>query len=138
MNERKARITVKAGLSVIRQCQLLAVPRSSVYARHRDVAKADLELMRQIDELYLKWPFYGSRRMSEELRQRGYVFNRKRVQRLMRQMGLRAVYPKPRTSQPGAGHKTTPISSPASPLIGPIRCGRVTSAMCRWPRDSCI
>lgn len=108
MNERKARITVKAGLSVIRQCQLLAVPRSSVYARHRDVAKADLELMRQIDELYLKWPFYGSRRMSEELRQRGYVLNRKRVQRLMRQMGLRAVYPKPRTSQPGAGHKIYP------------------------------
>jgi len=57
MNERKARITLKAGLSVTRQCQLLAVPRSSVYPRPRDVAKADLELMRQIDELYLKWPF---------------------------------------------------------------------------------
>ena len=56
-----------------RQCQLLAVPRSSVYARPQDVSKADLELMRQIDELYLKWPFYGSRRLCDELRQRGYA-----------------------------------------------------------------
>lgn len=108
MSERKAMIKGNQRISVTRQCQLLAVPRSSVYTRRRDVAKADLELMRQIDELYLKWPFYGSRRLGEELRQRGYGVNRKRVQRLMRQMGLRAVYPKPRTSQPGAGHKIYP------------------------------
>lgn len=60
--------------------------------------------MRQIHELYLKCPFYGSRRMGEELWQREYVINRKRVQRLMCQMGLRAVYPKLRTGQPVAGH----------------------------------
>ncbi len=64
--------------------------------------------MRQIDELYLKWPFYGSRRLCEELQQRGYWVNRKRVQRLMRQMGLRAMYPKPRTSQPEKGHTIYP------------------------------
>ena len=64
--------------------------------------------MRQIDELYLKWPFYGSRRLRDELQQRGYRVNRKRVQRLMRQMGLRAVYPKPHTSQPEKGHKIYP------------------------------
>jgi len=128
MNERKARITLKAGLSVTRQCQLLAVPRSSVYTLRRDVAKADLELMRQIDELYLKWPFYGSRRMGEELRQRGYVINRKRVQRLMRQMGLRAVYPKPRTSQPGAGHKIYPY------LLNGLTIARPNQV---WASDIC-
>ena len=64
--------------------------------------------MRAIDELYLKWPFYGSRRLCKEIRQRGYSVNRKRVQRWIRQMSLRVVYPKPRTSQPGQGHKIYP------------------------------
>ncbi len=108
MSERKAMIKARQQLSVSRQCQLLAVPRSSVYARAPRVSTTDIELMRQIDELYLKWPFYGSRRLCEELRQRGYPINRKRVRRLMRRMGLRAVYPKPRTSQPAAGHKIYP------------------------------
>jgi putative transposase len=61
-----------------------------------------------ISELYLQWPFDGSRRLCEELCQRGERVNRKRVRRLMRLMGLRAVYPKPRTSQPGKGHKIYP------------------------------
>jgi putative transposase len=108
MSERKAMIKARQEISVTRQCQLLAVPRSSAYARPQRVSEADGEMMRQIDELYLKWPFYGSRRLREELQQRGYRVNRKRVQRLMRQMGLRAVYPKPRTSQPGKGHKIYP------------------------------
>ena len=59
--------------------------------------------MRQIDELYLKWPFYGSRKVAKEL-----GANRKRVQRLMRRMGLQAIYPKRRTTWPGAGHKIYP------------------------------
>lgn len=108
MSERKAMIKATQRIAVSRQCQLLAVPRSSVYTRPRGVPAADVELMRQIDALYLKWPFYGSRRLCEELRQQGYPINRKRVRRLMRQMGLRAVYPKPRTSQPAAGHKVYP------------------------------
>ena len=108
MSERKAMIKGNQRISVSRQCQLLAVPRSSVYAGTRETSIADLALMRQLDELYLLWPFYGSRRLCEELRHRGERVNRKRVRRLMRQMGLRAVYPKPRTSQPGPGHKIYP------------------------------
>lgn len=108
MSERKAMIKGNQRIPVSCQCQLLAVPRSSVYARAWETSAADLILMRQLDELYLKWPFYGSRRLCEELRQRGVRVNRKRVRRLMRQMGLRAVYPKPRTSQPGRGHKIYP------------------------------
>ncbi len=64
--------------------------------------------MRLIDEIHLELPFYGSRRIRDELEVRGYTVNRKRVQRLMRLMGLRALYPKPRTSRPGQGHKIYP------------------------------
>jgi len=108
MSERKAMVKARLPLSVTRQCQLLAVPRSSAYARSQAVAATDMLHMRLLDELYLKWPFYGSRRLCNELQQQGHRVNRKRVQRLMRQMGLRAVYPKPRTSQPGKGHRTYP------------------------------
>ena len=108
MTERKAMIKARQPLSVTRQCHLLAVPRSSAYARPQDVSAANIDLMRQLDELYLKWPFYGSRRLCDELRQQGHRVNRKRVQRLLRKMGLTAVYPKPRTSKPGKGHKIYP------------------------------
>ena len=64
--------------------------------------------MRQIHALYLKWLFYGSRRLCDALRQKGQGLNRKRLQRLMRQIGLRTVNPKPRTSQPDKGHKPYP------------------------------
>ena len=94
MTERKAMIQAKHGLSVTRQCHLLAVPRLSAYARLQDVSTADIDSMRQLDELYLKWPFYGSRRLCVELQQRGYRVNRKRIQRLMRKMELRAIYPR--------------------------------------------
>jgi len=68
----------------------------------------DLRLMRLIDEQYTACPFYGSRRMTEWLVQRGEEVNRKRVQRLMRTMGLEAIYPKPRLSRPGEGHRIYP------------------------------
>ncbi len=71
MTERKALIKAKPGLSVTRQCQLLAVPRSSAYARPQDVSAAGSDLMGQLDELYLKWPFYGSCLLCVELRQQG-------------------------------------------------------------------
>ena len=64
--------------------------------------------MRLIDETHLQWPFYGSRRMRDELEERGHTVNRKRVQRLMREMDFRALYPRRRTSQPGKGHKIYP------------------------------
>ena len=108
MSERKAMIKARQRVSMSRTCQLLAVSQSSLYTRGRGVSTANIEQMRAIDELYLKWPFDGSPHRCEELRQRGYSVNRKRVQRLMRQMGLRAVYPKPRTNQPAQGHKIYP------------------------------
>ena len=76
--------------------------------RREPVSEADLAVMRLIDETHLQWPFYGSRRMRDELEERGHTVNRKRVQRLMREMGLRALYPRRRTSQPGKGHKIYP------------------------------
>lgn len=81
-----------------RQCELLGVCRSGVYAEPQGESEENLALMRELDELYMKWPFYGSRRMTQELKARGYAVNRKRVQRLMRMMGIEAIYPRPRTS----------------------------------------
>ena len=108
MSERRGRIHEKHDLSKTRRCELLDVPRSSAYYRGEPVSEADLAVMRLIDEIHLQWPFYGSRRMRDELQERGHTVNRKRVQRLMRQMGLRALYPRRRTSQPGKGHKIYP------------------------------
>ena len=108
MSERRGRIHEKHELSKTRRCGLLDVARSSAYHRREPVSEADLAVMRLIDEIHLQLPFYGSRRMRDELEERGHTVNRKRVQRLMRQMGLRALYPRRRTSQPGKGHKIYP------------------------------
>src|SRR3954463_5649524 len=96
------------GLSVRRQCQLLGLNRSSLYYEPAGETPENLRLMRLIDEQYTAYPFYGSRRMTEWLTQRGEEVNRKRVQRLMRVMGLEAIYPKPRLSLAGRGHKVYP------------------------------
>ena len=95
-------------LSLVHQCQLLGISRSSLYYQPIGPSAEELTLLRLIDEQYLKTPFYGSRRMMVHLRQLGYSINRKRVQRLMRQLGLQAVYPKPKLSQPHPGHKVYP------------------------------
>ena len=95
-------------LTVTRRCELLDVARSTVYYHPTGIPLEDLALMRLLDEIHLERPFYGSRRLRDELETQGHPVNRKRVQRLMRQMGLSALYPKPRTSQPGAGHKVYP------------------------------
>ena len=95
-------------LSVSRQCQLVGVPRSSFYFKPQPVKPEDLDLMRMIDEQYLKTPFYGTRSMIKHFRRLGHKINRKRVQRLMRLMGIEAVYPKPRTSKPHPDHKIYP------------------------------
>jgi len=101
-------ITRKSGLPVTRQCQLLNLNRSTVYYPPSPVSADDLRLMRRIDEMYLKRPFYGSRRLRDWLQDEGITVNRKRVQRLMRQMGMVAIYPKARTSKPGKDHKIYP------------------------------
>jgi putative transposase len=95
-------------LSVCEQCRLLGLPRSSLYYQAVPATAAELALMRRIDEQYLQTPFYGSRRMAWWLSRGGQSVNRKRVQRLMRLMGLEAVYPKPRTSVPGTPAKRYP------------------------------
>ena len=91
-----------------RQCALLGLSRSAWYYRPRPASAATLRLQRRIDELYLEHPFYGSRQMSRHLRREGWEAGRHRVRRLMRRMGLEAIYRKPRTSVPQAGHRIYP------------------------------
>ena len=95
-------------LSLSRQCQLLEISRSSIYYKPVAPKAEDLEFMRLIDEQYLKTPCWGSRSMRNWLRRKGCKVNRKRVQRLMRLMGLEAIYPKPRTSRPHPQHQIYP------------------------------
>jgi len=95
-------------LSVRRQCELLGLNRSTYYYEPTGATPEDLRLMRLIDETYTACPFYGSRRITEALTRRGEEVNRKRVQRLMRIMGLEAIDPKPRLSAAGRGHKIYP------------------------------
>ena len=95
-------------LPVVRQCQLVGLARSTAYYRPTPVSADDLRVMRLIDEIHLRLPFYGSRRIRDELEDCGERVNRKRIQRLMRLMGLVALYPKRRTSAPGKGHKIYP------------------------------
>jgi putative transposase len=93
----------QVGLSIARQCAVIGLPRSSWYYTPAPETAENLQLMRLIDKQYLATPFYGSRKMAVVL-----GVNRKRVQRLMRRMGLEAVYPKRRTTRPAAGHKIYP------------------------------
>jgi putative transposase len=90
-------------LSVARQCALLDLPRSTRYYQPQGESAENLALLRRLDEQYLATPFYGSRRMAVVL-----SANRKRIQRLMRLMGIEAIYPKRRTTWPGSGHKIYP------------------------------
>ena len=97
-----------ADLSVRRQCALLNVARSGVYRPQMEPSAEDLALMRRIDELHLELPFYGSRRMTFELNREGRGVNRKRVQRLMRLMGLEGLVPRPGTSRAAPENKIYP------------------------------
>src|SRR5258705_4680669 len=94
--------------AVRRQCALLNLAGSGVYRPGAVTGADDLALMRRIDELHLKWPFYGSRRMVFELNQAGHGVNRKRVQRLMRVMGVEALVPRPGTSKAAPRHRDYP------------------------------
>jgi putative transposase len=97
-----------AELSVVAQCRLLKVARSSLYWRPAAVSEDDLRLMRRIDELYLATPFYGARRMVAVLGRDGWSVNRKRVRRLMRIMRIEAIYQRPSTSRPHPDHIVYP------------------------------
>lgn len=88
-------------LSVRTQCRLLGVNRSTLYYRQQGVEQSDLEVMRLLDEQYTRTPQYGVERMTAWLKRKGLVIGHNRVRRLMRLMGLEAIYPKPRLSRPG-------------------------------------
>jgi putative transposase len=96
-------------LSVRRQCQLLGLSRSSLYYEPAAETEENLRLMRLIDREYTAHPFLGSRRMTAWLIEQGEAVNRKRVQRLLRLMGLEAIYPRPKLSAAGRGHRLYPF-----------------------------
>ncbi len=98
----------KATVSVSRQCKLLNISRSSVYYRPVGESAETLDLMRKIDELFTAYPFYGSRQMKRALAHSGVMVGRHRVRRLMRLMGLAAIYQKPNTSDPHPEHRIYP------------------------------
>lgn len=95
-------------LSIARQCVLLGVSRSSFYYQPCGENAENLAIMRRIDELYLQYPFFGSRKMAYMLRREGHDISRHRARRLMRLMGIKAIYRKPRTSDPNPTHKKYP------------------------------
>jgi putative transposase len=95
-------------ISLRRQCELVGVNRSGLYYQPLGESQENLRLMRLLDEQYTQAPFYGSRRMAAWLGTQGFEVNRKRVSRLLAVMGIEAVYPKPKLSQPGEGHRIYP------------------------------
>jgi putative transposase len=101
-------IDKESELSISRQCQLLKLPRSSYYYAPGAVSDETLSLMKTIDQLHLERPYMGSRQMRDRLRDQGFEVNRKRVQRLMRLMGIIAIYPKPKTSLSNKAHSVYP------------------------------
>jgi putative transposase len=106
-------------LSVRQQCELLQLARSGLYYQPVEVSAEELLLMRRIDELYLKRPYYGSRRMTVALVQEGLEVNRKRTQRLMQLMGLEGMAPGPHTSRPHPEHPVYPYLLKGLPVVRP-------------------
>ena len=113
-------------LSMVRQRALLGVSRSSLYYRAKGASEEVLSLMRDMNRQYLETPFYGSRRMRAWLDLQGMPVSRKWVQRSMRVMGLRAIYRRPRTSQPALEHRVYPYL---------LRNARVTRPNQVWAAD---
>ena len=111
-------------LSLSRQCKILSISRSSFYYAPKGESPENLALMRRIDELFLKYPFYGSRQMVRQLRREGLCIGRHRVRRLMRLMGLEAIYQAPRTSAPHPEHRIYPY------LLGNLAVNRANQVWC--------
>jgi putative transposase len=113
-------------LSVKRQCQLLGISRSGLYYQPKGICEGNLALMKLIDRQYLVTPFFGARKIAAWLKSQGHLVNRKRVRRLMRLMGLKAIYRCPRTSKPAPGHKIYPY------LLGGMKITRPNQV---WAAD---
>ena len=121
MRTRRGLVEANARPSMRRQCELLGVNRSSLYYERDEPDAEELALMRRLDELHLKYPFYGSRKMARTLN-----VNRKRVQRLMRLMGLESTAPKPNTSKPAPEHAHYPY------LLRNLKVSRINQV---WAAD---
>jgi putative transposase len=115
-------------LPVSRQCRLLEIGRSSYYYQAVPVNQADVDLMRLIDEIHLQYPFYGSRKVRDELKSRGFKVGRGHVRTLMQKMGIEALYQKPRLSEPHPGHKIYPY------LLRGLEISRANQV---WAADIC-
>jgi len=125
MTERKAKVDRFHDLPLSRQCKVLAVSRSSAYRVPADVDDNDIDLMRKLDECHLRHPFKGSRRLRDDLWDHyGLHVNRKRVQRLMRLMGMRALYPGAKTTRRNPQHKVYPY------LLRNLGIDRVNQVWC--------
>ena len=127
--ERKAMIRRDhPGLSLSRRCRLLTISRSSFYYAPKGESPSSLALMRRIDELFLKYPFYGSRQMVRQLRREGVRVGRHRVRRLMRLIGLTAIYQAPRTSAPHPAHRVYPylLTGMAIEVPNQVWCADIT------------
>ena len=114
----------KHKLPLKKRCELLSIPRSSAYYKSRTETTRDDLLMRAMDDIHLRLPFYGSRRICDELGDDGVLVNRKCVQRLMREMGMNTLYPKPNTSRANRAHKVYPY------LLRDLKIDRADQVWC--------
>ena len=119
-------------LTIGRQAELLQLSRSSLYYKPRAVSPATLALMRRIDELHLNYPFAGSRMLRDMLRADGIMVGRELVARLMRHMGIEAIYRRPNTSKPAVGHKIYPYLLRKLVIDRPNQVWAWTSPISRW------
>jgi putative transposase len=129
VNQRRELVDAQEPISLRDQCRLLGLARSSYYYECRPESAENLALMRRLDELHLKHPVYGSRKLAKVLEQEGQTVNRKRVLRLLRLMGIEAIHPKTRTSTPGTGHRIYPYLLKGLEIQGPdeVWCADITS-----------
>ena len=121
------------GLSVTAQCKLLGVPHSSYYYKQAPIGESELYLMRRVDELYTIWPFYGSRRLLQELKKENICVNRKHVQRIMRQLGIASNQPGPNTSRPHPEHVKFPYLLRGMILLSPCEVWSTDITYIRLP-----
>lgn len=121
-------------LSISRQCALLGLPKATYYYQAVGESSLNTTLLHRIEQIYTGNPCYGSRRICACLRQEGYVVNRKRVARLMRKLGLVALYPKPRLSQPGKEQQKFPYLLRDLTIEHPnqVWCTDITSIRLQW------
>jgi putative transposase len=122
------------GLSVTAQCECLGVPRSSYYYKQIPVSASELWLMQRVDEIYTAWPFYGSRKITQELKKEGHNINRKHVQRIMQRLGLASNQPGPNTSKPHPEHIKFPYLLNGLFLIGPLEVWSTDITYIRLPQ----